>query len=627
MKKIISKSLIIFICLFLVFSFNNKQLSIIKAETLNSYDNVYIDDTKLEECSFTELKSVFDTENFIENEIKDSFYFKNFLLEEEYNYIGTCSIVSLSILLCYYDTFYNDNIVKDTITYVNRNGVELTINTMKNGEFDNCLDYQYSNAALGPTKEFHDYLVDLMIRYNIKTLIPKCDLNGNYILNDIGEIEYVISGISQIEMNQIFEKYCLENNVDNNLLIFNNEIYLTGINMLNLLNSDIPLVLSIENYSYFYTQNGKVQGKKVINGSHSVVCYGYIETDNGILLKVHLGYDNDNIIDKDNQFYINIDSVLSYSYYNFDFNNNHICSSNYEYNNKYNSAFKVEICPCHDLNYYFDHSFLTDSNNELIHKFVYKNNCDFSVEGKHELIYENNQMVSHSIKCVYFEYCNFIEVIYHNFNSECEQYSYDISEGHYYKCDDCKTTRLFDHTFDVESFNNEKHRLICVPCVKRVLETHTSVFNGNIYNHYRYCDVCNDIFEEEHTLLYNEYNTISHQIVCSCGFVDYENHEYNDDYICMKCNYIHSEHYFYDYDKINNSFHYKKCLCGYMVSEMHSFKDYLGSSKCLYCGFITSGNVLLKIENDYTYTINHNNTQTNNLKIDFYQLKKEEEFL
>ena len=618
MQNIFLRLLIIFVITCICFFVCNRNNLIIRAETENISTSAYFDDSSLEKCDLSELKSFFQTETFIEHEIENSFYFKNFDLEEEYNYIGTCGIVSIAMLLCYYDTFYNDNIVKDTITYIDRNGNEKNIYTMKNGEFNDCLDYRNSNASLGPTKDFHDYLLDLMLRYDIKDLVPECDINGNYVYDDEGNIKYVTGGLSEFELNSIFEMYCIENNIDQNLLTFNFNICLAGTQMLNLLDDGIPLELGISDYAYFYTYGGELKGEKIINGEHSVVCYGYVVTDNGIYLKVHLGYNNDDIIDEMNQFYMHINSVVCYAYYSFDFDNNHVCSSNYEYKNSSNSEFTVEICPCHDLNYYFEHKFITDSNNNLIHEFSLKNNNDFSIEVDHEYYFENNQLLSHSKKCVYFEFCNCIEVKEHDY-SDVTNIAYDINGGHYFHCADCKISKFIEHTNVIETFNNQKHRFLCTICDFKYLENHSSIYNGNIDDHYRSCNVCNATFEEEHTLNYIEYSFTLHQIECSCGFVEYENHDYNENFICYYCDFVHSAHYYYDYDKVNNLVHYKKCLCGYVESERHVFKDFLGGSKCTLCGYITNGGVVLNSKSENETILKFDN-------INVFYTKKEEEF-
>lgn len=620
MKNIILKLLIILFITSCISFLNIEKEVIVKAESNEVFRNAYYDDSTLEECSLDEIKKLYRTENFIEHEIEHGFYFKNFDLEYEYNHIGTCAIVSLSMLLCYYDTFYNDNIVKDTITYVDINGIEKNIETMKNGEFSDCLDYRYSQASLGPTDDFHDYLFDLMLKYDIKSLVPECDSNGNYLYDDNGNIRYVTGGLTQFEMNSIFEKYCIENDIDSNLLSFNFNVNLTGIQLLNLLDNGVPLELGISNYAYLYTHGGEPKGFKRVNGEHSVVCYGYVETDNGIYLKVHMGYDNDEDTDNMNEFYMDINSVVSYSYYSFASNSNHVCSSNYVYKNIDNSEFTIEICPCRDLSYYFNHELVLNSLNMLVHKFTCKSNNNFSIVQDHINHYENNQLTTHIKKCIYFDFCNIIDVEEHDFNNNVINIAYDINGGHYYYCVDCKISKLIEHTNEIETFNNQQHRYLCTICDFGYVEDHLSIYNGNIDDHYRSCNVCNGTFEDDHILNYNEYSLTLHQIDCSCGFVEYENHDYNENFTCNYCDFVHSAHYYYDYDKVNNLVHYKKCLCGYVESERHIFIDYLGGSKCTLCGYITNGGVVLNSKGE-----NETNLKVDNINV-FYT-KKEEEFI
>ncbi|MCD8195256.1 MAG: hypothetical protein LUD22_03065 [Coprobacillus sp.] len=114
-------------------------------------------------------------------------YFKNL----EYfptNYLGTCGLVALCILLGYYDTFYNDNFVNNEMAYQARTYEKITdtqteeilLNTEEDIPFMKTVMIDYSSTCAnngeypinkwtsypGTTQALHDYLFDKCFEYN-----------------------------------------------------------------------------------------------------------------------------------------------------------------------------------------------------------------------------------------------------------------------------------------------------------------------------------------------------------------------------------------------------------------------------------------------------------------------------
>ena len=84
--------------------------------------------------------------------IKNSYYFENLNEYHGYNSKGTCAIVAIQMLMGYYDTFYNDNIIPE--------------------EYDDiAYDYKSSivefNQSSGSGQDFHDYLISFASQNNI----------------------------------------------------------------------------------------------------------------------------------------------------------------------------------------------------------------------------------------------------------------------------------------------------------------------------------------------------------------------------------------------------------------------------------------------------------------------------
>ena len=205
--------------------------------------------------------------------IKDSYYFEN-LTYFPTNYLKTCGLVALSILLAYYDTFYNDNFIDNDLTYLERiyedensfitNYDVPAINRVyREYSYDYSFDYQSIKDMPGASQSFHDYLFD------------------NYLSTFILDKEiytFLKQGypIDAFNLAKIYSAYISK---ENNY-IYNNSNYIADIIMYThsrpkeLINDGLPVILVLTSYKYKTSDSGSMSDEKFW---HDIVAYGYKE--------------------------------------------------------------------------------------------------------------------------------------------------------------------------------------------------------------------------------------------------------------------------------------------------------------------------------------------------------------
>ncbi|MCD8195258.1 MAG: hypothetical protein LUD22_03075 [Coprobacillus sp.] len=207
------------------------------------------------------------------------------------NYLGTCGLVAICILLGYYDTFYNDNFVDNsmayyarTYEYVNRNhkeeillGVEENIPFLQTVELDydstyvDNEDYPLSkwNSYPGTTQALHDYIFDNYLKYNS---IGKYFAWGYPMFPyDVYRtlVKYIENECSELQ-NDITLKYGSYATLAATKTIIKNQIQ-----------DNNPLAVTLLSYS--------VEGEEDNDGvPHTAVAYGYNSTNNYYVVQMGL---------------------------------------------------------------------------------------------------------------------------------------------------------------------------------------------------------------------------------------------------------------------------------------------------------------------------------------------------
>lgn len=226
--------------------------------------------------------------SYTDVEIKNS----NFLRNMKYvpsNENGDCGMVAISILLSYFDTFYDDRFLQD-YTFV-RPSINLTPTSLSS----------WSNSPYVTTRYKNILKTNYGHRINITDQYPMAD-------KEIYDTIY--SYLNDINDTSLLNLITLDHNSTFSLNIKNR--------IKNHINNNEPAILTLLSYDPIDDMNSNAAHKY-----HDVITYGY--GDNYFLC--HMGYQNDAAIK------ISTSSSI-YSYCAMSYNGNHaIHSKNFIYNN------------------------------------------------------------------------------------------------------------------------------------------------------------------------------------------------------------------------------------------------------------------------------------------------------
>ena len=608
MKKIIILFLtLFFICL-------NFKFEVLASDQHYSQfeDQNVVEPTEEEFIPFTEAMDFFNSlvpeDSF---EIENSFYFKNYNMLGDYNQYGTCTLVSLAYLLGYYDTFDNGTIVPNKLNYLSGDDINKTFDPLFSKVYTG--DFAYKTWVSdnvndlnppAPTKEFHDYLVDIALINNIISIEEVNYSDGSCVLS--------CGGINTYKMNLILTKYLEEINVSTSLLTLNQSSSNFDKNdILELLDKNIPLRLSVRDCTYYRLYDNYILGKKTSNYYHSIVAYGYIANEQGIYLKANFGNSGDA------EYYVKLDDVVEYSYYSI--NGSHVCSDNYHYSYNFNGeTIKVDMCPCNDYNYYFTHTGLTtDSYGNEVHNFTYNYIQNSLIQIPHSMTnYSFQSSNSHTANCKFYEYCGECENLSHNSYIMTNYIRFIGGEdsevngsGHYIYCEDCGYINFILHDFEVTQSTNICS-FSCSDCDYDIVKFHNYVIEGKGLEHVKICKYCgfdyHNLYNYNLTCTLEDENT--HIFDCSCGYYEELSHCYDGGH-CINCSFVHTNHIAHEYNSIGKTSHSVDCFCGYSTVERHDFIHSGIGMRCKYCGYFTKDPIIVvnvPIENDVMGNSNSN---------------------
>lgn len=483
----------------------------------------------------------------------------------------SCTIVAATMLLGFYDTYYNNNIVPQQINdsigiydyasfkefnqnvYYEINNIDLVLTQESNYSI---IDKKIGDFIVEPSENLHDHLY--YIAHNIDnqysfTPIDLCDILGDYLDN--------------LSLSNSFSDYYL----------------ITNFNVKSKLDSNIPIIMGYFGHTYYY--GGSENPTSNAFADHAVIAYGYEETNIGRFYHVNMGWDRIY-----NDTYLNVS--LFGSYFWMEYSGTHVCSSNYGYNESYPSVIEFTYCPaCYSFNDFFTYDGI--HSDDLSHDYFYLNSDPTKLMyvlhnytlGEDEC-YDNNY---HYNICYYcnqrlLDSLNNEVLVPHNFKI-CNSTG---TINHLFECIDCGFELTDSHTLSnyiyLSSNYCAKYCAICDETYETT--THNYTYYGNIFSHYKKCTLCNnEISCSETNYTISQYSDIRHQYICDCGFVQLETHTLDANNDCI-CGYHHSNHV-YTYEQFNSLKHKRNCYCGVSSYESHSFVDYHGILKCSKCGYET----------------------------------------
>ncbi len=254
-------------------------------------------------------------------------YFKNLTAFPE-NWFGECGLIALSIMLSYYDTFYNDNFIPNTKTYDARyykkvtrsggSGYELDYTKAENltklgsTSYKSNGNYSYTdwNTMPGTTYAMRDYLFD---NYMHKFMGIGWESAGYPMLN--GELASTLKDYMKGNCSS------LQNDVE----IRHGSLFYTHARPKEYINEGLPTCLVLQKYD-----SSAGSGK-----AHVVVAYGHKD---GKFL-AHFGWWPGS---KSNAAVV-INSATIYGYFTMKYNGPHVHSSNVR---TYSGGQTYNVCGC-----------------------------------------------------------------------------------------------------------------------------------------------------------------------------------------------------------------------------------------------------------------------------------------
>ena len=267
---------------------------------------------------FAQYTSTNSTNLYYSNPMKS--YFANLKGNIGQNFKGSCGYVALAMLLSYYDTFINDNIIPETfdITSIGSYSTSAIYRNESPGVLKESISTSYRNAS-------NDVYYNLLESYKNVSLHSKLVFIGKDYFN------YGL-GTGYNSRKNILQKYiALNTNLSSNLMIngINYESNESKSNevrsfVISKLNSGIPVIVGAKS--------------TITNSYHAMIAYDYDSANDKIYCNYGWGYQNYHTYFEDN-FDI-YRSALSIS-----FSNSVVHSNNYQFNSAI-SSFKFYECGC-----------------------------------------------------------------------------------------------------------------------------------------------------------------------------------------------------------------------------------------------------------------------------------------
>ena len=506
------------------------------------------------------------------------------------NFKGSCSYVAATMLLSYYDTYWDDNIVEDR--YIEKTDFNSNLLSLKSPGPKSISD---ADEILYTEAEYYEILENFC----------NTDLQCNLIKM---AVEEHIDGI--FEYFSLFPhevKLLLEHYLYEEIGFSSSEVSVELI---------IPGTTNLREYTIEKVTQGIpvfVSAAASLDSAHSFIIYDYDE--NADELYCHMGWKNTKNSDGE---YDTTHVALSTVEYQFveglvsiSFNSEHSHSDNYvdsegdtycscefachpEHKHRYRVLEDYEDthhayeCLCSLDNEPEEHTFIYSKIDDNTHS-VSCAFCDYEDIQTHSLIRTNTQDdANHDVYC---ELCEYTDSLPHNYKcygtigptmhtelcTECGYYHGGVAypqiistneTSHALGCDDCGfAVEVVNHNFDYTIVSNSVHEKHCTVCDYTATSSHNYTYD------------------------YEQLNASAHYAYCECGARSsfghnfYQSGDYN---ICSDCSYkeqtTHTHSYTY-LPRAGGRFHLKQCECGDSKLEAClGVSDGNGTSICIACG-------------------------------------------
>ena len=452
-----------------------------------------------------------------------TYYFSQLKNNMGENQIGTCSYVAMSMLLSYYDTYWNDNVIPENYeqNQINFNAsLDISYNTESPGIKSEKIyvDYmsydEYTNFAENETNKnnyFHIKLLDI----GTKTLGKPYGVGAAGINDILQYYLYTIQGFTSSE---------LEIEYIPTVTFKNKRQYI-----IDKVKDGIPIIVCALNLD---SEPG-----------HTYIIYDYNEEEDE--LYCHAGWSHDEYIDQNS----NTTSIYDYSHIPFshmkdtllcglisiDIKSGHSHSDNYVdsdgntycscyfschdeheciYYNQYNEEYHTYACDCNPIEEnLFEHSWVYEDSNFGLHS-IYCGDCGYSVESQyHTYEYTSINETYHRGICIYCGNQTYQQM--HDFEEYCHCYE---------KCTMCEyIQQVIPHDYTYRYGTNENdttdtHYAYC-ECNARIESPHSFVTIGMIDA----CEFCAYQKGHQHSYTYTPCGDgETHRKSCACGNTQYQ---------------------------------------------------------------------------------------------------------
>lgn len=369
------------------------EFSLREKEIIDVYNNTRKEDSK-------------SIENRTSTYIPDDYYFRNLTTNFGTNtiddYPGSCGYVAIEMLLSYYDTFYNDNIIDDYYD----------IESTKNFSYYSQLDVSSYTPSPGINDNFHEYLIGM-------------GRNAGYTNTNAYNIDWT-------EIDDFLEDYFASRNmnvvVNTAPILYANKPQFIK----DAIDDGAPVIVGI------YGIDTNINPNFI---DHSVVAYGY----NGNDIYAHFGWPSNFYSDETiNNYWISIAHYI-------DLNVSHVHSDNYLWTvGSYNGC-EGEICPCGHITI-TDHSSESCTYYNTFEHRYYCSNCEYAYYESHHYVQQGTVLIC--------EGCgNEVDTCPHNITYNWVNYI-----SHRVICNMCSLDYTEPHLVDMSAPNNGQY-YECVLCL------------------------------------------------------------------------------------------------------------------------------------------------------------------
>ncbi len=437
-------------------------------------------------------------------------YFRHLTNNFGRNYHGSCAFVAMAMLLSYYDTYHDDDIVLSLHDVESENASSSNINNMLirnnspgtlNDSMDKLSDEITNNhPAIKDMKASHyrQLLMDIQFQSLHAFLILLAEQQG--MINLSSSSEKADCGISTSQLVTLFNTYLqgttffeddeYEIQTEYNLINWKWGSDYRRNKVISYLQRGIPVLVTM-------ATEGDILGENAAQG-HAMIAYDYDEDDD--IIYCHSGWHDE--VNPKVHITPESEGLIYYTgYIVLEWNTPHNCSNNYIVKTQDANGNEITNTYCYEHKDIITYDHVCSNS---IHEYE-KERYDYS---------QSNHSLYHKLVC----HCgNFVSNQAHTLNAN----------GY---CNDC--SQHVNHNYSYTYLNKYNHNVDCFVCLYTVVEAHSLNSNG-------YCIGC--LEHINHNWSYSYLNNNLHSRSCTiCVYAETSPHVFDASNLtyCILCEHI-----------------------------------------------------------------------------------------